>query len=286
VTDTRVVNVKREACEEYVGRPFGKFKGHPGTFGNPFRFGGKPVQELESFIYGSALRLNVGTRSHFEQMLTHEAWRVELERSDALAAFHLYLVERCRVDREWREKVQALKGKALGCWCKPSPCHADVLAAFVDGTEMRELGRVLAPIRGLTLIRPWGWAIAHAGKDVENRTWEPPRGAVGGWLAIHSGEKYDQESADWMRDELELDDVPVKRADPAGVIVAVAQLAEVVTESASEWWAGPFGWRLENVTALPSPVPCKGALGLWKLPVPVLTAVRAGWQQARKGHHG
>jgi len=24
-----------------------------------------------------------------------------------------------------------LKGKVLGCWCKPKPCHGDVLAAMV-----------------------------------------------------------------------------------------------------------------------------------------------------------
>lgn len=287
MADTSVVNVKLAKCQEYVGRPFGKFKGHPGTFGNPFRPGGKPVVELVEFIRGNGLPVKV--RTYFEGLLDISTWRRDLERSDALAAFHLYLVARCKVDMEWREKVQALKGKALGCWCAPAPCHAHVLAAFVDGhelAELREPGRVLAPIRGLTLIRPWSWAIAHAGKDVENRTWEPPAGTIGSWLAIHSGQKYDQESAEWMLDDLELAHVPAKDADPAGVIVAVAQFAEVVTESTSEWFVGPFGWRLENVTALPEAVPCKGALGLWTLPEAVLAAVRAGWQQARKGHHG
>lgn len=27
----------------------------------------------------------------------------------------------------------ALKGKALGCWCAPALCHADVLASLADG---------------------------------------------------------------------------------------------------------------------------------------------------------
>jgi len=25
-----------------------------------------------------------------------------------------------------------LKGKTLGCWCKPDPCHGDVLAELAD----------------------------------------------------------------------------------------------------------------------------------------------------------
>lgn len=28
-----------------------------------------------------------------------------------------------------------LKGKILGCWCKPATCHGDVLARVADGGE-------------------------------------------------------------------------------------------------------------------------------------------------------
>lgn len=28
--------------------------------------------------------------------------------------------------------LHELKGKTLGCWCKPGPCHGDVLVKFVD----------------------------------------------------------------------------------------------------------------------------------------------------------
>lgn len=30
---------------------------------------------------------------------------------------------------ELLDKLGELKGRALGCWCAPQPCHADVLAA-------------------------------------------------------------------------------------------------------------------------------------------------------------
>lgn len=28
--------------------------------------------------------------------------------------------------------LNELKGKVLGCWCKPGPCHGDVLVRLVD----------------------------------------------------------------------------------------------------------------------------------------------------------
>lgn len=28
--------------------------------------------------------------------------------------------------------IQELKGKTLGCWCKPKPCHSDILAEVVN----------------------------------------------------------------------------------------------------------------------------------------------------------
>ncbi len=41
--------------------------------------------------------------------------------------------------REWIKtqpalmaKIPTLKGKTLGCWCHPKPCHGDVLAELAD----------------------------------------------------------------------------------------------------------------------------------------------------------
>lgn len=31
-----------------------------------------------------------------------------------------------------RARVPELRGKVLGCYCKPEPCHGDVLAQFAD----------------------------------------------------------------------------------------------------------------------------------------------------------
>lgn len=30
------------------------------------------------------------------------------------------------------KEIPSLKGKTLGCWCHPKPCHGDVLAELAD----------------------------------------------------------------------------------------------------------------------------------------------------------
>lgn len=32
--------------------------------------------------------------------------------------------------------LNELKGKVLGCWCKPQPCHGDVLVYLIEGGEL------------------------------------------------------------------------------------------------------------------------------------------------------
>ena len=32
----------------------------------------------------------------------------------------------------WIPKLMELRGKTLACWCKPAPCHADVIADVVE----------------------------------------------------------------------------------------------------------------------------------------------------------
>ena len=32
-------------------------------------------------------------------------------------------------------RLPELRGKALGCWCAPEPCHADVLKAAVEAVS-------------------------------------------------------------------------------------------------------------------------------------------------------
>ena len=54
------------------------------------------------------------------------------ERTRVIELFKRYFYKRMHEDRAFFNAVQALRGKVLGCWCKPLPCHGDVIKAFLD----------------------------------------------------------------------------------------------------------------------------------------------------------
>lgn len=59
-------------------------------------------------------------------------------RGSTLAKFHKYFHERLAEDKHFRKAVHALYGKILVCFCKPQPCHGDIIAKYLEeyyGTE-------------------------------------------------------------------------------------------------------------------------------------------------------
>lgn len=131
----------------------------------------------------------------------------------------------------------------------------------------------------LTLHRPWCWAIACAGKDVENRDWAPPAWlcAPGQRLAIHSGKAWSQEAADAMR-SLGIRGVPGPEEWPAGRIVAICHVSHWTTQPHGRWKeAGSVGWVLRDVVAIDGPS-MRGAQGLWRVQAPYLPAIRASYR--------
>lgn len=154
-------------------------------------------------------------------------------------------------------------------------------------------------MKALTLKQPWAWAVAHAGKDVENRTWKPPQSVIGQRIAIHAGKAWDHDGDLTL---CRLVDGPYLQGPGTvtyGAIVAVATVKGVVFGGIAwfyHWFTGgPYGWFLTDVIALPEPIPCKGAQGLWNVPadieaeidrqakfVDILNSVDAG-KRAKRG---
>jgi len=93
---TIVVNIYKERFDVYIGRGG---RGEDGYFGNPFR-------------------MENGTT-----------------REDAIQKFQKYFSERIEKDSEFRRRVLELKGKKLGCFCKPKACHGDVIAEWLNKME-------------------------------------------------------------------------------------------------------------------------------------------------------
>ena len=134
-------------------------------------------------------------------------------------------------------------------------------------------------MRALTIWQPWAHAILHLEKRIENRPWACPKHLRRKLFAIHAGKRFDAESFGDLAGELGT--LPPREEIPLGAVVGVAMVDRVVIASSSlldpeqvRWWAGPYGWELSHVRALPAPIPCRGFQGFWPLPDDVRSQVR------------
>jgi hypothetical protein len=53
-------------------------------------------------------------------------------RGSTLEKYREYFYKRIETDPEFKEMIHALKGKRLGCFCKPHPCHGDIIAEYLE----------------------------------------------------------------------------------------------------------------------------------------------------------
>jgi hypothetical protein len=163
-------------------------------------------------------------------------------------------------------------------------------------------------MKALTLRQPWAFCITHGTKRVENRTWGTSHR---GLLAIHAGARSGWDSVPAMESPLVLEtwarhllalgcapdstDYPdLKRSTGLIDFSAIVAVAEVTgchhaddciirasgTMPASRGcsrWGQPdqWHWELAGVRPLATPVPCRGALGLWTVPDDAEAAVAA-----------
>jgi hypothetical protein len=123
------------------------------------------------------------------------------------------------------------------------------------------------PALALSVRQPWAWAIVHAGKDVENRSWSrvpkswrERRGPV----AIHAARgmtRREYEDARRFMERLGVEVPPAHELRRGGIIGSVKVVA-VVNEfhPPNPWFVGPLGFVLRD----PKPcqfVPAIGRLG-------------------------
>lgn len=88
-----VVNLYKESYDVYIGRAG---RGQDGYFGNPF-----PLQP-------------------------------GAQRGSTLEKYKTWFLNRIATDAEFKQRVLALKGKKLGCFCHPNACHGDIIAEYVN----------------------------------------------------------------------------------------------------------------------------------------------------------
>lgn len=153
-------------------------------------------------------------------------------------------------------------------------------------------------MKALTLTQPWATLIALGAKTIETRSWAT---AYRGPLAIHAAKGLGPVGGVNGLDELicsypfwdPLYDAGVARTEdlPLGAIVAVCNLIacyptcgdgcyrdpdrRVVVRvlgqerAFGDYSPGRFAWLLAGIRALPEPIPCRGALGLWDIPAEI-----------------
>jgi hypothetical protein len=132
-------------------------------------------------------------------------------------------------------------------------------------------------MKALSIRQPWAWAILHAGKDVENRDWQPRNPGLhfrGEFLIHASGNMTRSEYEDFIAFAHDVSlripfppghTVPLFGDLQRGGIVGKARVIDVVTQHQSPWFFGPMGLVLADVRPLPF-VPLKGALGFFDVP--------------------
>lgn len=92
---TTVVNVKTDDFDVYIGRAM---RGRPGSvWCNPSHVG----------VHGT--------------------------RDECIEQYRLHLKVLLDANPELHLQLEALRGKRLGCWCKPHACHGDVLVEVLEG---------------------------------------------------------------------------------------------------------------------------------------------------------
>jgi len=127
-------------------------------------------------------------------------------------------------------------------------------------------------LRGLTVLQPWATLIATGRKSWENRTRDPGI-QRGRWVALHAGARL-HDRLDWARDVAP--DVD-PRSLPLSAILALVWMAPAVPISQArnglEWARGPVCIPCSDPLPLPEPIPCRGQLGLWRVPLEILAQI-------------
>ena len=60
---------------------------------------------------------------------------IDGNRDVVLALYKTYIYTKLKQMPDFALRIKTLRGKTLGCWCSPLPCHGDILAELADASE-------------------------------------------------------------------------------------------------------------------------------------------------------
>ncbi len=103
---TKVVNVRRTGdFDVYIGR--GNTYGLKGPFGNPYAKG----------------------------KMCSRCGEIHKTGASTLPCYRSYFYEKVKSDPEFRKSILKLRGQVLGCFCKPNPCHGDIIVEWLEANN-------------------------------------------------------------------------------------------------------------------------------------------------------
>lgn len=153
-------------------------------------------------------------------------------------------------------------------------------------------------IKALSLTQPWATLVALGAKTIETRSWGT---SYRGWVAIHASKGFPPWARDYVGMEPFVTALAGREVDalPLGAIVALARLRAcwgmagvdtrerlIITDRRAcigltpeeyafgNYAPGRYGWEFADVRPLATPLPCRGALGLWDPPPAVLAQLQ------------
>ena len=118
------------------------------------------------------------------------------------------------------------------------------------------------PKLALSIRQPWIWAMFHAGKDIENRSWPTQ---VRGPICLHAAKGMTGRDIGEYEGAFGFDlaGVPADYSIlPRGGIVGTAVIVDCVKESRSKWFFGAWGFVLRDIQSIDI-IPVKGELGFF-----------------------
>ena len=127
----------------------------------------------------------------------------------------------------------------------------------------------MASMRCLSVRQPWAWAIIHAGKDIENRTWSTE---YRGPLAIHAGKgctRAEYETAAATIERITGKRPPSLAELPRGYVVGMVELVDCIDgatmETNSPWACDDMVWWWVRNAKPCRAIVARGALGLFEV---------------------
>lgn len=97
---TTCVNIKKNKYDVYIGRG--------SIYGNPY--------------------------THLTLQNTKAQYQTK-SRDESIQKYKEYFYNKLETDIEFLDNVLLLKDKTLGCYCKPLPCHGDIICEFLNNID-------------------------------------------------------------------------------------------------------------------------------------------------------